>query len=227
MQALLHTQSNIENNLLKFVLQQAGFLVESSKEIDASIEKIPEHPYDLLLISLSSMTSESLPLVKKIRALTVTGLILISDPLNEAEHIKFLESGADLVVFRPYSSELLLSQIHAIMRRAGGVPFHSLPTLSQSGVELDPASRSVKVEDSTPKHLTQLEFRLLYMLMTHAGQIIENDAIVENVWGFKGQGNRELVRGLMQRLRAKVEPEPKKPKYILTDPGVGYSFIKE
>jgi len=64
------------------------------------------------------------------------------------------------------------------------------------------------------------------MLMTHAGQFINNDAIVENVWGFKGEGNRELVRGLMQRLRTKVEPDPKKPKFIITEPGIGYSFIK-
>ena len=62
------------------------------------------------------------------------------------------------------------------------------------------------------------------MLMTHPGQIINNEAIVENVWGFKGEGNRELVRGLVQRLRAKVEPDPKKPTYIVTDPGVGYTF---
>jgi DNA-binding response OmpR family regulator len=73
-------------------------------------------------------------------------------------------------------------------------------------------------------HLTHLEFRLLYTLMTHAGQVIPTERIVENVWGYDGEGNRELVRGLVQRLRSKVEPDPRQPVYILTEAGIGYYF---
>ena len=226
MQALLHSNHNIENNILKLVLQQAGFIVGPSKDILKDIERLPEHPYDLIVISLGEETGDPLLLIKRVRSLSVAGLVLITETLQERHHINYLEAGADLIITRPYSSALFLSKIQALMRRAGGMPFLSLPVLTQAGIELDPASRSVSVEGSKPKHLTQLEFRLLYMLMTHAGQFINNDAIVENVWGFKGEGNRELVRGLMQRLRTKVEPDPKKPKFIITEPGIGYSFIK-
>jgi DNA-binding response OmpR family regulator len=82
----------------------------------------------------------------------------------------------------------------------------------------------VTLAEGEPKHLTQLEFRLLYALMTHAGQIMPAENIVEHVWGYSGEGNRGLVRGLVQRLRAKVEPDPRNPEYILTEPGVGYRF---
>ena len=81
--------------------------------------------------------------------------------------------------------------------------------------------------DNQEKRLTQLEFRLLYTLMTNVGQIIPTDQIVEHVWGYSGEGNRELVRGLVQRLRSKVEPVPRKPEYILTEPGIGYYFSRD
>jgi DNA-binding response OmpR family regulator len=62
--------------------------------------------------------------------------------------------------------------------------------------------------------------------MTNIGQIIPTGQIVEHVWGYSGEGNRDLVRGLVQRLRSKVEPEPRKPRYILTEPGIGYYFCR-
>ena len=85
----------------------------------------------------------------------------------------------------------------------------------------------VKVGDGESKRLTQLEFRLLYTLMTHAGQILPAQNIVEYVWGYEGEGNRELVRGLVQRLRSKVEPNNRNPCYIMTEPGIGYYFNRK
>ena len=119
-----------------------------------------------------------------------------------------------------------LAQIRAILRRSAGVPFFSLPTLTQKDVMLDPTDRTVRVGEQDPKRLTQLEFRLLYTLMTHVGQIIPTDKIVEHVWGYSGEGNRELVRGLVQRVRSKIEAEPHKPEYILTEVGIGYYFSR-
>jgi DNA-binding response OmpR family regulator len=71
--------------------------------------------------------------------------------------------------------------------------------------------------------LTHLEFRLLHELMIHQGQILTTEVIVDRVWGYS-EGDRELVRGLVSRLRAKVEPDPRKPRFVITVPGVGYTF---
>ena len=117
--------------------------------------------------------------------------------------------------------------IQSGMRRAGTVPLFSLPTLSQAGLTLDAAARTVQVTGRPPRRLTHLEFRLLYTLMSHRGQILPSDMIVERVWGYSGEGDRDLVRGLVSRLRAKVEAEPRNPLYIHTVPGVGYSFNPE
>jgi two-component system KDP operon response regulator KdpE len=138
--------------------------------------------------------------------------------------VDLYERGVDLVVSRPYSVRLLLAQIRSLLRRTVGMPFFSLPTLAFGDINLDPGSRTVQVFDNQPKKLTQLEFRLLYTLMTNTGHIIPTENIVEQVWGYQGEGNRDLVRGLVQRLRVKVEPDPSNPKFILTEQGIGYYF---
>jgi DNA-binding response OmpR family regulator len=100
----------------------------------------------------------------------------------------------------------------------------SLPTLELSGLALDPSTRTVEVRGKPPQRLTHLEFRLFYTLMIHSGQVLPTDTIVERVWGYNDPGDRDLVRGLISRLRSKVEDDPRNPYYILTVPGVGYSF---
>jgi two-component system KDP operon response regulator KdpE len=178
------------------------------------------------MIVLSGDHSKSLAQLKMLRAHTVVPILLISDLLSDDVHVNYLEGGADLVVIRPYSVRALLAQIRAILRRGSGMPFFSLPTLTQSDVLLDPSDRTVRVGEQETKHLTQLEFRLLYTLMTHVGQIIPAEKIVEQVWGYSGEGNRELVRGLVQRVRSKIESNPRQPKYILTEVGIGYYFSR-
>ncbi|UCD41087.1 MAG: response regulator transcription factor [Chloroflexota bacterium] len=201
-------------------------MVRATHNLDQAIESWPNKPADFILIVLTGEHSKSLTQVKLLRAHTVVPIFLISDLLPDDEHVNYLEAGADLVLFRPYSVRALLAQIRAILRRSSGVPFFSLPTLTQKDVMLDPSDRTVRVGDQVPKRLTQLEFRLLYTLMTHVGQIIPTDKIIEHVWGYTGEGNRELVRGLVQRVRSKIEANPHKPEYILTEVGIGYFFSR-
>jgi len=139
--------------------------------------------------------------------------------------VELLESGVDFLINRPYGIRYLMAQITALMRRTAGTSFFHLPKLSQGGVVLDPSKRTVKVGNREPVHLTHLEFRLLHTLITHPGQVIPSENLVEYVWGYSGEGNRELVRGLVQRLRSKMEPNPRDPKYIQNELGVGYYFI--
>lgn len=224
MEALLFSQFADEDMMLTSVLQQAGFIVRATRDLKRAIRDWPEHPADFILVTLPAQTDEPVKLVENLRANSVVPIVLITDSLPEEVHIRMLELGADLVIRRPYSSRLLLYQIRALLRRSNSMPFFSLPTLSQFGVVMDPSTHTVTVEGIQPRHLTQLEFRLLYTLMTHAGRVIPYENIVEHVWGFPGEGSRELVRGLVQRLRSKVEIDPQNPRFILTEPGVGYYF---
>ena len=226
MQAVLISPQADEANVLQVILQQAGFMVRAMVNLDQAIESWPSDPADFILIVLTLDHSKSLTQLKLIRAHAVVPILLISDSLPDDIFVDFLEAGADQVVIKPYSVRVLLAQIRALLRHRSGIPFFSLPTLTQKDILLDPSDRTVQVGEQDPKRLTQLEFRLLYTLMTHVGQIISTEQIVEHVWGYSGEGNRELVRGLVQRVRSKIESNPRQPQYILTEIGIGYFFSR-
>lgn len=226
MQAMLFSPHLEEASVLTLLLQRVGFNVRTVHNLDQSVDAWPEQPADFVLITLPEDIPKALKHIEQVRLHTVIPICIISDPINESLQVDILEAGADVVILRPYGVRFLHAQIKALLRRSAGIPFFSLPTLTQKDVVLDPSIRTVKVGDNQAKRLTQLEFRLLYTLMTNVGQIMPTDQIVEHVWGYSGEGNRELVRGLVQRLRSKVEPEPRKPEYILTEPGIGYYFSR-
>lgn len=221
MYALLIAQNPDERALLSLALQRAGVAVTTASELERAMRSWWDRPADLILLAIGG---DAIAQARRIRTETEVPLVAIVDETREDVHYDLLQSGTDLVITRPYSTRLLIAQLRALLRRAGNVPLSSLPTLSLGGLTLDPAARTVQIEDQPPRRLTHLEFRLLYTLMTHPGQTLSSELLVERVWGYTGQGDRDLVRGLVSRLRAKVEPEPRTPCYIVTLPGVGYSF---
>lgn len=224
MRAVFYSYHLDEAAVLQVVLQRAGFAPQQVQELAKFIDIWAERPADFVLVSFGGAIPLDVPIIETLRSQTMVPIIVIDDQFSEDQQVTLLEAGADILVTRPYSTRALISQIRAIMRRSAGMPFFSLPILSQSGVMIDPSTRTIQVENREVERLTQLEFRLLFTLMTHAGRVIPTETLVEYVWGFSGEGNRGLVRGLVQRLRTKVEPNPARPKYIITEPGLGYRF---
>jgi DNA-binding response OmpR family regulator len=221
MYALLIAQNPDERAVLSLALQRAGVAVTTASELERALRSWLERPADLILLAVGG---DPVAHVKRIRAETEVPVVAIVDETREDVHYDLLQNGADLVIARPFSARLLIAQLRALLRRVGNVPFSSLPTLGLSGLMLDPMAQTVQVAEQPPRRLTHLEFRLLYTLMTHHGQTLSPELIVERVWGYSDQGDKDLVRGLVSRLRAKVEPEPRTPRYIITLPGIGYAF---
>jgi DNA-binding response OmpR family regulator len=221
MYAMLLAENADERAVLSLVLQRAGLAVTTAHDLERAMKTWLDRPADLIVLALGD---DPLAAVRHTRTETPVPLVLVVNPLEEGSHFSLLDAGADLVISRPFSARLLIAQVQALMRRAGTVPLFSLPALSQAGLTLDAANRTVDVAGHRSRRLTHLEFRLLYTLMTHRGQVLPAEVIVERVWGYSGRGDKELVRGLVSRLRSKVEPEPRSPQYIRTVPGVGYSF---
>lgn len=225
MHALLVAEDPDEAAVLSLVLQRAGLSVTTSTSLEQAIQRWMEHPADTAILAVTTIPPRDQ--VRMMRAETNISLVIVTDLIEERLHYSLLEAGADLVVTRPFSTRLLIAQMRALLRRTGDMPLFSLPTLTLAGLTLDPMTRTVTVKGLSPRHLTQLEFRLLYALMLHHGQVLPTETIVERVWGYSGQGDRELVRGLISRLRNKIEPDPRKPYYIQTVSGIGYSFRSE
>lgn len=226
MQALLYSIQAEELDILSLVFQRAGIMTRSTRSLDHTLETWSDEPSDFILLSSETEQVVLIDQVTKIRSTTISPIILIADPMPESHLLQYYEAGVDLVVVRPYSPRVLLRQVEALLKRSNSMPLLGLPTMQIGALALDPSTRSVTVGKHGTRHLTQLEFRLLYTLLIHANQVIPSERLVEFIWGYSGEGNRELVRGLVQRLRAKIEVDPHDPKFILTEPGIGYSFKK-
>jgi len=223
MQATLVAQNADERDILSFVLKHSGLSVTLSASLGTVSSKWLEQPSDLVLVAWQHK-AELLVELATLRTLTQVPILLLTDPPTEEQLCNLLHAGADLVLSRPVSPRVLSEYARVLLRRNQTIPSFVLPALTFSEIELDPDTRAVKVASQAPKRLTQLEFRLLYVLMVNRGQVIPVDVIVERVWGYTDSGNRELVRGLVSRLRRKIEPDPGNPRFVQNVPGVGYRF---
>jgi len=227
MYALLFVYHPEESAVLSLLLKQAGLVVQVAKRVKPPDDNWPEQPLDLICLVLENEQQYNLSTIKQLRGHTAVPMIVITEPLPEDGEISLIEAGVDLIVTKPFGFRLFVTEIRALLRRTAGVPFHGLPELIRGPLILDPSNRTIKAEEREPIKLTHLEFRLLYTLMTHAGQIIPTENIVEHVWGYGGEGNRDLVRGLVQRLRSKVELDQRDPRFILTEKGIGYYLVTD
>ncbi len=226
MDAMLVADDLDERSVLSVILQRAGLAVTTGKDLDVSMRSWSERPADLLLLAVDEK-HDPMSCVRRVRVDISALLILVVDPVPEGMLAGLLEKGADMIVTRPFGVRLFIARIRALLRRAGSIPIFSIPTLSIAGLTLDPSTRTVRVGEQAPKRLTHLEFRLLYTLMINRDQVLPVDAIVEHVWEYTDTGSRDLVRGLINRLRNKIEEDPRAPRYILTVPGVGYTLSQQ
>jgi DNA-binding response OmpR family regulator len=226
MQAIIIAGDSEDRDFLSFTLRHAGLAVARAADTRHVSSALLDHPVDLILLVCNARTA-ALPEVEEIRTITQAPLLLLVERLTEAEHCSLLDAGADIALERPVSPRILARYVRMLLRRAGTVPATVLPTITVRDLSLDPEMRRVTREGHEPKQLTPLEFRLLYLLMTNRGHVIPVETIVERVWGYDGAGNRELVRGLVRRLRRKVGKDSGGQEYIENLPGVGYRFIAD
>ncbi len=226
MQAMVVAQDMDEREFIVLVLRRAGYAVASGSNLARVLETWTDHPADVIVLALAE-SQAPVKAVQTVRQVTSAHLIAIVDPVPEHEYCAMLLEGADVLLLRPLSPKVLTAHMASMMRRVGSLPAFVLPTLALDKITLDPATRTVTLTDQEAKRLTQLEFSLLYVLMTNRGHVVPLEVIVERVWGFSGEGNKELVRGLVSRLRRKIEPEESTDRFLETIPGVGYRFIAE
>jgi len=218
--ALLVCDDEEETALLRLLLQRVGLTVQVASSLERAMQAHTERGVDAVVLALRVGSPRAQ--VLRVRRDSEAGVVLISSTDDEDEICGAYESGADVVVVRPYSARLLGMQLRALLRRSQRASLGTMPPLRAGDMVLDPSMRVVTVGARPPRRLTQLEFRLLRTLMIHQGRTVPTQTIVESVWGLDGAGGMELVRGLVRRLRGKVEQDPRRPRYIITEPGLGY-----
>src|SRR6201987_5553023 len=162
---------------------------------------------------------------RQMRSETNSMVLILSALDREDDEVRGLELGADDYLRKPFSPRQLLARIKALMRRSSSTQGSGggSSSITVGPVTLD-AMRHEVTRDGVKVRLTPTESRLLHLLITHTGQVLTTDMIIERVWGYDEVGDSGLVKTHIRHLRQKVEPNANHPKYITTVPGVGYTF---
>jgi two-component system KDP operon response regulator KdpE len=178
------------------------------------------HKPDLLLVDLGLPDGNGIDLIRRIRSWSPVPIIVLSARTMEEQKIAALDAGADDYVTKPFSTPELLARVRAALRRnVRGT--EQTPLLHLGKVQIDLTRR----ESHGPQgelHLTPLEYRVLESLARHTGLIVRQAQLLREVWGPERQGDTGSLRVCMKNLRAKVEPDPRRPRYLVTEAGLGY-----
>jgi len=204
-------------------LQAGGYTTAVASDGLDGVRAFESHAPDLVLTDLSMPRSDGFELITAIRAGARTPIIVLSVRGNDADKIRALDLGADDFVTKPFSVGELMARIRAQLRRLGGA---AATTLQFDDLTIDLERRRV-VQGGRDIRLTPTEYALLELLASNAGKPVFTDHIIARVWRDAPGTTADTVRVHMSALRKKVEPDPSSPRYIVTEPWVGYRFIAE
>ncbi len=180
---------------------------------------------DLIVIDANAPSFDPIELCRDLRGETIAPILVFTPQNNETHILEAYQAGADECMAKPISPALFLAKVRVWLRRAWTMPTEALDQLKVGDLTLDPGRRVMMTPTGDPVRLTNLEFRLLHLLMNHPGRVLETDEIIQRVWGYNGEGNSTLLKNLVYRLRRKIEPDPAEPHYLLTETGIGYKFL--
>lgn len=209
---------------LKSILSTRGyeviFAAAGSEGLDLAIAKSP----DLVILDLAMPDMSGLDVCRELRTWYAAPILVLSVRGSDADKIAALDLGADDYVTKPFSAGELLARVRALLRRASGqaaVP----PIISAGELDIDIAQRRLR-RAGEEIELTRIEFDILAYLAQNADTVVTSKMILEKVWGpeFADSQDTQTLRVHISHLRRKIEPHPSVPRYLLTEPGVGYRF---
>jgi two-component system, OmpR family, KDP operon response regulator KdpE len=205
---------------LRVILRDAGFEVVSAQSAQEALDAAALRAPDAAILDLILPDGNGIEVCRSIREWSAMPILVLSALGEEAEKIRALDAGADDYVTKPFAPGELIARLNAALRRAGPA---EEPTLSVDGLEVDLAGHRVSREGQEI-HLTPKEFELLRVLARNRGRLMTHRALLGEVWGHAYEEDTHTLRVHIANLRRKIEADPGAPRYIRTDPGVGYRF---
>lgn len=207
-------------NVLRVLLQAEQYrVIEAETAARAEIEARSHRP-DLLLVDLGLPDGDGIKVIKNVRTWSPVPIIVLSARTMEAQKIAALDAGADDYVTKPFSAPELVARVRAALRRSARSTEQS-PILQLGSTTIDLARRETRAA-SGQIHLTPLEYRVLECLARQAGMIVTPNQLIQEVWGPDRPGDTRNLRACLKNLRQKIEPDAARPRFIVTETGLGY-----
>jgi DNA-binding response OmpR family regulator len=225
MKALVVDDDRVLADLVAFTLRREGFQVVQAQDGASALQRWAEEQPDIVILDVNLPKTvpalDGFIVCQRIREVSEIPIILLTVREDEEDIIYGFKAGADDYIHKPFSPRQLVARVEALLRRSSRA---MSPAILESGdLTLDPSRREARLGQGEAVPLTALESRLLEYFMLHPGHILSMQDLIDHIWG-PGGGDRDMLRQLVRRLRAKIEPDPTRPTYIETVSGYGYGL---
>jgi two-component system KDP operon response regulator KdpE len=209
---------------LRTSLSAAGFTVEEARNGEEALGAIRQRGFDLVLLDINMPGVGGIEACREIRGIAPqTGIVMITVRDAESDKVTALEAGADDYVTKPFRLRELVARLRAVLRRIHPEETPDMSVLKAGNLEID-LTRHLLRRNGELIHLSPREFELLAFMMRNQGVPLTHAKLLRTIWGVEYGNELEYLRSYVKMLRKKIEDEPSKPEYILTEPWVGYRF---
>jgi two-component system response regulator MtrA len=205
------------------VIRQQGLVAILETDLEKAIERWSAEMPDLVVLDLNHNKVDPVEVCRQFRAVSVAPIMLLLPAYHENQILDAYQNGVDDVIVKPVSPPVLMAKLMAWLRRSWVMPTDGLESVNVGRYRLVPVLRSLVNPNDIHIRLTNLEVRLLHLLMSRPGHVFPGEEIVQSIWGGYGNGDYVLLKNVVYRLRKKIEADPGDPCILKTWPG-GYSF---
>ena len=211
---------------LKTNLTRHGFEVETAETGGQALDSYSRRPPDLILLDLGLPDIDGTVVIQEVRARASTPIVVLSVRGAEHDKVAALDLGADDYLTKPFGVEELLARVRVALRHAAGVASGTALVFKTGDLEVDIERRRVRV-GAEEVHLTPTEYDLLKTFASQPDKVLTDRMLLRAVWGPEYGSEAHYLHVYVARLRRKIEKDPQKPRYLLTEPGVGYRLVTE
>ena len=209
---------------LEVYLSRAGYEVTSAANGLEGLQTLYNERPDIVILDIAMPKMDGWEVCRRIRDLSDVPIVILTARVQEDERVKGLKLGADDYVVKPFSLKELEARLEAVLRRVPEARARSGPIFANEDLSID-ADRLLVRRGGRRIDLTPTELRLLLYLAENAGRVLSHRQILEKIWGSEYGEDADYVKLFIYRLRRKLEPDPKEPRYILSERGIGYRFV--
>jgi two-component system KDP operon response regulator KdpE len=206
--------------VMRASLPARGYEVRTASDGDEALDEIGKQMPDIIILDLVMPGMSGLEVCRRVREFSAVPVIVLSAKGSESDKVAALDLGADDYVTKPFGMDELLARVRAVLRRRPASDADA-SVLEVGDVRIDNAERRVIVAGKEFK-LTPKEFDVLKYLASNAGKVVTHRKLLQSVWGWQSSEQTEYLRVIINQLRRKIEPDPQHPRYILTEPWIGY-----